>query len=105
MQIAQDISSRMYVKKRSRSGLRRGFLICILEEIVKSRCVSYFSTVPSITYGNFIGKMELCRVYLIFVRVRNCQEITHQFDLYKCPSAASDNLDVARYACDYLLCS
>jgi len=23
----------------------------------------------------------------------------------KCPSAASDNLDVARYACDYLLCS
>jgi len=25
--------------------------------------------------------------------------------LSKCPSAASDNLDVARYACDYLLCS
>jgi len=25
--------------------------------------------------------------------------------LYKCPSAASDNLNVARYARDYLLCN
>ena len=46
MQIAQDISLRMYVKKRRRSGLRRGFLACIIGEIAKSRCVSYFSTVP-----------------------------------------------------------
>ncbi len=46
MQLAQDISSRMYSKKRRRSGLRRGFLICIIGEIDKSRCVSYFSTVP-----------------------------------------------------------
>ena len=48
MQVAQDISSRMYVKKRSRSGLRRGFLTCIIGEIDKSRCVSYFSTVPKV---------------------------------------------------------
>ncbi len=27
-------------------GLRRGFLACIIVEIAKSRCVSYFSTVP-----------------------------------------------------------
>ncbi len=46
MQLAQDISSRMYVKKRRRSGLRRGFLTCIIGEIDKSRCVSYFSTDP-----------------------------------------------------------
>lgn len=30
--------------------------------------------------------------------VRNCLEITHDNDLYKCPYAASDNLGVARYA-------
>ncbi len=48
MQIAQDISLRMYVKKRRRSGLRRGFLACIIREIAKSRCVSYFSTVPKV---------------------------------------------------------
>jgi len=36
----------MYVKKRRRSGLRRGFLACVIGEIDKSRCVSYFSTVP-----------------------------------------------------------
>ena len=42
MQIAQDISSMMYVIKRRRSGLRRGFLSCIIGEIAKSRCVSYF---------------------------------------------------------------
>ena len=48
MQLAQDISSRMYSKKRRRSGLRRGFLICIIGEIDKSRCVSYFSTVPKL---------------------------------------------------------
>ena len=46
IQIAQDISLRMYVKKRRRSGLRRGFLTCIIGEIDKPRCVSYFSTVP-----------------------------------------------------------
>ena len=46
MQLVQDISSRMYVKKRRRSGLRRGFLTCIIGEIDKSRCVSYFSTDP-----------------------------------------------------------
>ena len=36
----------MHVKKRRRSGLRRGFLACIIGEIAKSRCVTYFSTVP-----------------------------------------------------------
>ena len=36
----------MYVKKRRRSGLRQGFLACIIGEIAKSRCVSYFSAVP-----------------------------------------------------------
>ncbi len=50
MQIAQDISSRLnyfvIVKKRRRSGLRRGFLTCTIGEIDKSRCVTYFSTVP-----------------------------------------------------------
>ena len=46
MQIAQYISSRKNKKKRRRSGLRRGFLACIIGEIDKSRCVSYFSTVP-----------------------------------------------------------
>ena len=46
MQVAQYISSRVQYKKRSRSGLRRGFLYCAIGEIDKSRCVSYFSTVP-----------------------------------------------------------
>ena len=54
MQIAQDISLRMYVKKRRRSGLRRGFLACIIGEIAKSRCVSYFSTVPYSTTDKYI---------------------------------------------------
>ncbi len=51
MQIAQDISSMMYVIKRRRSGLRRGFLACIIGEIAKSSCVSYFFTVPN--YNTF----------------------------------------------------
>ncbi len=46
IQIAQDISSRVQYKKRRRSGLRRGFLCCAIGEIDKSRCVTYFSTVP-----------------------------------------------------------
>ncbi len=37
--------------------------------------------------------------------VRNCSEITHDNYLSKCPSASSENLDIARYACDFLLCS
>ena len=36
--------------------------------------------------------------------VRNCSEITHDNYLSKCPSASSENLDIARYACDFLLC-
>ena len=47
IQIAQDISSDVQVKKRRRSGLRRGFLTCAAGEIDKSRCVSYFSTTPN----------------------------------------------------------
>ncbi len=47
MQIAQYISSRMYVKKRRRSGLRRGFLACIIGEIDKPRCVRCFSADPN----------------------------------------------------------
>ncbi len=31
--------------------------------------------------------------------------ITHDNYLSKCPSASSENLDIARYACDFLLCS
>ncbi len=46
MQIAQDISSRVQVKKRRRSGLRRGFFGCAIGEIDKSRCVSYFPIDP-----------------------------------------------------------
>lgn len=46
MQIAQDIASRMYVKKRRHSELRRGFFACIVREIVKPRYVSYFFTIP-----------------------------------------------------------
>ena len=37
--------------------------------------------------------------------VRNYSEITHDNNLPKCPSAASENLDIARYACDFFLCS
>ena len=48
IQIAQYISSRVQYKKRSRSGLRRGFLCCAIGEIDKSRCVSYFPTVPKL---------------------------------------------------------
>ena len=51
IQIAQDISSRVHVKKRRRSGLRRGFLTCTIGEIDKSRCVTYFSTVPKTAEG------------------------------------------------------
>ncbi len=39
MQIAQDISLRMYVKKRRRSGLRRGFLACIIREIADASVI------------------------------------------------------------------
>ena len=63
MQLAQDISSRMCVKKRRRSGLRRGFLTCIIGEIGKSGCVSYFSTVPKlrrIGYGSENGTTAGC---------------------------------------------
>ena len=63
MQIAQDISLRMYVKKCRRSGLRRGFLACIIREIAKSRCVSYFSTVP---YR--IRRKSICTSFLPFGR-------------------------------------
>ena len=38
----------MHDKKRRRSGLQRGFWACIIGEIAKSRCVSYFSTVPNV---------------------------------------------------------
>ncbi len=37
--------------------------------------------------------------------LRNSPEITHHFDFPKCSATASENLDVARYACDFLLCS
>ncbi len=44
------------VKKRKRSGLRRGFLICTIGEIDKSRCISYFPTVPKEAYGSELAK-------------------------------------------------
>ena len=59
IQIAQYISSRVYVKKRRRSGLRRGFLTCTIGEIDKSRCVSYFSTVPKVIKIGFRDKKNL----------------------------------------------
>lgn len=46
MQIEQDISSRVYVKKHKYRRLRRGFLTCALGKIDKSRCVSYLHTDP-----------------------------------------------------------
>lgn len=46
MQIAQDISSSVQVKKCRRSGLRQGFLTCAIGEIDKSGWISYFHTVP-----------------------------------------------------------
>ncbi len=46
IQIAQDIFASVQVKKRRRCGHRRGFLACAIGEIDKSRCVSYFPTVP-----------------------------------------------------------
>ncbi len=64
MQIAQDIPSRMYVKKRRRSGLRRGFLAYILGEISKSRCVSYFSTVPNVMIPYESDSLVTCNVYV-----------------------------------------
>ena len=56
IQIAQDISSRMYVKKRRHSGLRRGFLTYIIGEIDKSRCISYFSTVPKYAVDKLVQR-------------------------------------------------
>ena len=44
IQIAQDISSSVQVKKRRRCGHRRGFLTCTIGEIDKSGCASYFPT-------------------------------------------------------------
>ncbi len=44
----------------------------------------------------------------VFLYIRACKERLSSWrvpsDLYKYPSAASDNLDVARYARDYFLC-
>ncbi len=47
MQIAQDISSGVRVKKRRCSGLHRGFLTCAIGAIDKPGCMSYFTTVPN----------------------------------------------------------
>ncbi len=41
--------------------------------------------------------------FLRIPTLRNYSEITHDKNLPKCPSAASENLDIARYACDFLL--
>ena len=49
MQLAQDISSRMHIKKRRRSGLRRGFLTYILGEIEKNGV--YNVTGVQVKYG------------------------------------------------------
>ena len=59
IQIAQDISSDVQVKKRRRSGLRRGFLTCAAGEIDKPRCVSYFSTTPNVMRTAACGIMPL----------------------------------------------
>jgi len=50
------------------------------------------------------GNFPLCGCVHIVI-LRNCSEITHDNYLSKCPSASSENLDIARYACDFLLCS
>ncbi len=48
----------MHDKKRRRSGLRRGFWACIIGEIAKSRCVSYFSTVPKDYINSLVKDLE-----------------------------------------------
>ncbi|MEZ3491766.1 MAG: hypothetical protein K1W38_05560 [Lachnospiraceae bacterium] len=48
-------------------------------------------------------KSELVQRFLNPHILRNCSEITHDNYLSKCPSASSENLDIARYACDFLL--
>ncbi len=76
MQLAQDISSRMYVKKRRRSGLRRGFLTCIIGEIDKSRCVSYFSTDPKVKVGGKdIFSMNDSRLTVFRLDTQNSREV------------------------------
>ena len=84
IQIAQDISSKLYVKKRRRSELQRGFLVCTIGEIAKSRCVSYFFTVsylnsnkynmcfsllfaPRCTSAPSRQKLELCTAWFVSV--------------------------------------
>ncbi len=84
MQLAQDISSRMYVKKRRRSGLRRGFLTCIIGEIDKSRCVSYFSTDP-----------------YVVCRIRPIADFTGGMSMTTMLTAASAKIYVALYASEY----
>ena len=54
------------------SGLRRGFLACIIGEIAKSRCVSYFSTVPK----HQTGENRVCTESAggrIFAKVLACE--------------------------------
>ena len=87
MQIAKDIPSRMYVKKRRRSGLRRGFLAYIIGEIAESRCVSYFSIVPKERksemeekkgrYGLYGGQ------YIPETLIPAVQELEQEYEKYK----------------------
>ena len=59
IQIAQDISSRMYVENIGVAELRRGFLIYIIGEIDKSGCVNYFPTV-----SNHNKLCNMCKAFL-----------------------------------------
>ena len=57
----------------------------------------------SADYRDYMNHYDIIEVDMnVF---RNCSEITHDNYLSKCSSAASENLDIARYACDFLLCS
>ena len=76
MQLAQDISSRMYVKKRWRSGILRVFLTCLIGEIDKSICVSYFSTDPKVKVGGKdIFSMNDSRLTVFRLDTQNSREV------------------------------
>ncbi len=49
------------------NALRRGFLTCIIGEIDKSRCISYFSTVSYYAHGR---QEEICQHTLTVPGIR-----------------------------------
>ena len=76
--------------------------------VIERYCVFVIDKKP---HGIYISVYVTWRLFCTLTdtdnmwRVRNYSEITHDNNLHKCPSAASENLDIARYAYDFLLCS